>query len=264
MLRGNRFNFIAIGLALAFAVVTGLLLYHNASSLQASYERSAAKSAENYANRATIEMERCATLSGASRADCEYQAQESRRQGERDEYDLEAQRITAAWTAHMGAAAIIGMAVSILGVGLIYATFEQTRGTRRDFIESERAHLRIVGGQIGELRGGDRNSDLVCIQVKNIGRTNARVIEVVSQRGTRSERWVDIPAGEMELVAVCDPPEDTHIEINGWFYIRYRIVGGEAKESHFRMTVKWFDGADFTFARWLIETFSINGHPDDT
>lgn len=124
---GNSNNIAVIGLAAAAAFAVAALLIDSASDVQLRHEKAAQGHAQNYADHAAKELQRCITLSPESRAQCENNAIEARREGQRNEYDLEAQRITATWTQYMGIAAIIGIAVSIIGVGLVWTTFAETR-----------------------------------------------------------------------------------------------------------------------------------------
>lgn len=130
MLRGDRSTFTALGLAafVLLASIGSFLLYSRASALQTEYEISAQNGAKDYAKRSSEVIEgRCLPLAGEKEVDCINEERDIAREGYRKEYDLEAQRITAVWTAHMGIAAIIGMAASLIGVGLVWVTFRETR-----------------------------------------------------------------------------------------------------------------------------------------
>lgn len=127
MFRGDWRNLAAIGLTGVLALVGAGTLFLSANSLQSAYQEASQKHAKQYADQATVEQKGCIALPVAKRANCKGEAQETARKGQRDEYDLEAQRVTATWTQHMGIAAMIGMAVSIIGVGLIWTTFHETR-----------------------------------------------------------------------------------------------------------------------------------------
>ena len=130
MLRGSRSIIIALGLAFCIFFASGgaYWLFSSASSLQARYEQAAKNRSHNYAQRRDIIIkDRCSPLAGTDKAKCINEEREAAREGDRKEYGLEAQRITAAWTAHMGIAAIIGMVASLIGVGLVWTTFHETR-----------------------------------------------------------------------------------------------------------------------------------------
>lgn len=130
MLRGYRDIIPALGLVISSIMAAGasLWLLNSAATLQVGYEHSAKVRADQYAKRRDVIIKYvCSALPGQSQADCINKEREAAREGYRNEYELEAQRITAAWTAHMGWAAIIGMAVGTFSLGLIFFTFRETR-----------------------------------------------------------------------------------------------------------------------------------------
>jgi hypothetical protein len=130
MFRGYRGAILTSGLVfLGLAVIgaTGWLI-KDGIQLEQSYRETAAYKAERYTNRASeIVEKRCVRLSSEAKRNCVEEIEQATRENEREERDLEAQLITAAWTAFMGAAALIGMAVSVIGVGLVFITFRETR-----------------------------------------------------------------------------------------------------------------------------------------
>jgi hypothetical protein len=117
-----------VGIAVLCAAGIGYWLWNDATRLQVGYEHTALDSANQYANRADIRIKgKCAPLSLPAKAKCVSEEAESYREGQRKEYDLQAQLVTSAWTRGMGIAAIIGMCASLIGVGLVYVTFAATR-----------------------------------------------------------------------------------------------------------------------------------------
>jgi len=68
------------------------------------------------------------------------------RDGQRNEYDLEAQLVTSAWTRSMGIAAIIGMVASLIGVGLVLITFRATRHANDIAKDTAKQQLRAYVG----------------------------------------------------------------------------------------------------------------------
>jgi len=90
---------------------------HAASNASVKYERDA----EAYIK------ERCFSPSGLREVDCVSKADEAAREGQRKEQELAAQNITAWWTKVMGIAALIGMALSAIGVWLVKTTFDETK-----------------------------------------------------------------------------------------------------------------------------------------
>ena len=160
MLGSNRNDVFAVGLAGLLAVAAATTLYLSASQQQSEYSRSANHYAHQYADERAIEAKECIALAPPKRDECQDQAREAARSGQRSEYDLEAQRVTATWTQHMGIAAMIGMAVSIVGVGLVWTTFRETRNSAdaaranlEAFLKGQRAHIEIEPRFVGDAAG---------------------------------------------------------------------------------------------------------------
>lgn len=96
----------------------------------------------------------CLNLSAQDKRRCLAETQQTKRQYERQEYDLAAQRQSALWAYIMGAAAVIGMALSVLGVVLVYSTFHETKeGNKiaRDSLAIEnRAWIKVEICSVGD------------------------------------------------------------------------------------------------------------------
>ena len=111
---------------------------------QARIEAQAEYKAKQHRDGASIRAQaHCSRVAPAEIADCVYEEHGAARDAERNEYDLQAQLVTSVWTQAMGMAALIGMAVGILGIGLIYKTFEETRRTAKT-AEDSLEHARTV------------------------------------------------------------------------------------------------------------------------
>jgi len=122
----------AVGIAALLAAITATWLYKEASASEAFYDREARQNAETYRQTAREHAQRsCARVPAAERFECIHREHHEARDRQRQEYDLEAQLVTSAWTRAMGIAAIIGMFVGIVGIGLIYATFDATKEANR-------------------------------------------------------------------------------------------------------------------------------------
>lgn len=152
MPRGNWGIFTKVGLTIAaFAVILGSgFLIYRALELQRTYQIEARESAYRGSDRASIKVDRnCVGLAPTPKAKCAREIADANRENQRKEYDLEAQRTTAIWTGFMGAAALVGMAFSIIGVGLIFVTFQATRQANnisRQLLENETRPLAIFEG----------------------------------------------------------------------------------------------------------------------
>ncbi len=127
--RGWRY-FLAIGLAalLGFGVSGAILL--DAWRSQAHYQQQTDKSAQAARDSGAIHAQRaCALVPLAERAECQADEYNDARERERNEYDLQAQLVMATWTRAMGLAALVATLTGIIGVGLVHATFAETRRT---------------------------------------------------------------------------------------------------------------------------------------
>lgn len=145
MLRGSRrFILTALGIALVVGLIGGWA-WRDAEQSQRVYERQAEQNAEAYRDSASIHAQRaCTLLPSVERRLCVHTEYHEARQREREEYDLQAQLVTSAWTRAMGIAAIIAMGVGILGVGLVYTTFRETQRQVNSFIDAEKPRLIIA------------------------------------------------------------------------------------------------------------------------
>lgn len=94
----------------------------------AEYEREASNQAREYTAYTDEKIRKaCLGLPPVNQKDCVAEARHEQRAYERDENDLVAQRKSALWAYIMGAAAVIGMGLSVIGVILVWTTFDATR-----------------------------------------------------------------------------------------------------------------------------------------
>jgi hypothetical protein len=175
MARGDWFSNLAVGLAAILAALIGGWLYDEAGLLQSVYEQRAAEKTQNYINAASIRANRrCASVPRPEIRLCVQEEYDSARKGEHDEADLQAQLVTSAWTRAMGIAAIIGMSVGILGVGLVFFTFRETRKANqiaRDALEGQlRPWVDFEAARNGQIEVVDGNVELtVPVDFTNVG-----------------------------------------------------------------------------------------------
>lgn len=176
----SNISYILFGLAAAALIfVAGLVVYRGLESQRAD-EIQTAKSANAAREHAGKQVERyCVPLPPDAENDCRREVEDSYRDYYKESRDLEAQRETATWTALMGAAALIGMAVSIIGVGLVFITFRATLEgneiAREAMMAENRAWIEILPNfTLGDLRyeGEEFRLDTK-FSVKNIGKTVA-------------------------------------------------------------------------------------------
>jgi hypothetical protein len=177
----------AAGLAV-LAASTGYGLWQ-----QSGYQREAETRNVDYA-RHTIRRIAQSCDGGASeaRATCLRQgAQEYRlqvRNNLREYEDLAAQKTSALWTSIMGVAALLGMALSAIGVALVWTTFRETRRSAdlansnfRAFLDAERCRIKITPQSVEDNGGLARAALTLHLKLSNIGRSPATLTGVTYQ-----------------------------------------------------------------------------------
>jgi hypothetical protein len=125
---GDTFNVldVAIAIVLAALLVTVALAWGLAR--EAEYNQQADNHTREYAaNTYYPAYNACLALAAKSQPDCVAKARNEARDYERDERDLVAQNISALWAYIMGAAAVVGAALSTVGVFLVWTTFHATK-----------------------------------------------------------------------------------------------------------------------------------------
>lgn len=149
------------------------------ASVSRSYERRAANASDYYAGQAEREIgQSCPRLSPDLQKECVAKAEAAARENQRSEQDLAAQQVTAWWTQVMGGAALIGMALSAIGVALVWTTFrEQRRATDLAHAEAERARAEAKESgklTLEALATAQRNADALVKQV-DVAESTARL-----------------------------------------------------------------------------------------
>jgi hypothetical protein len=193
----NRVNVsktgLIIGLLLALAICIGWIGYGLSKS--AEYERQADNKRSEYSEYTRQKIaDTCVGMPDLEAVKCRYDAFDAQREYNSNQSDLIAQRQSALWAYIMGAAAVIGMALSAVGVWLVKATFDATREAnviqktamknaeidakeaRNALVESDRAVIIIPNS----IRGRQEIDDTVSLyfSVENNGRTAAKAFEI--------------------------------------------------------------------------------------
>ena len=260
----GRYHPVGLAFALAFSAIAGLWLWSGASSQEASYKTEAQDRADDYAHAARTEAQNaCIAAKAPQLAECVQNRTQDLRPEQRQEYDLEAQRIMAAWTRAMGIAAIIGMAVSILGVGLIFVTFQETRRAaneaNRTANEAEKTRLAYVARERGHLRFSRTHANIaadpplgerltVWLVFENIGVSVAEIVSISFDIGD-SVIWSDdipeperlfqikIPNGTLDSASfkIAVPVSFPCV---AWGFVGYTSVGPQIFRSHFAVKIE--------------------------
>lgn len=239
MFRGYR-SAIATLAGLAIVAISLFFLISDLSTVDSAYRHSAADASIKYKGDADAYVkERCVTSAGLREDDCAPKADEAAREGQRKEQDLAAQNITAWWTKVMGVAALIGMALSAVGVWLVKTTFDETRKANEIAAKFQRA---VIVPKLNIVDSSERT--YVCsVEAENVGASPAvdvYVSAIVSQQipqhpDNNSDfggRWVVKP-GESQFLAAFhsdDGSEDGKFVFGS---IRYKTLLGSTHYTHF-------------------------------
>ena len=178
MLRSNWVKLAAIG---GIIFLSSLTLIAWGLAETSKYQRQADYRANDYAEYSREKVGKsCVGPLTVNQADCVEQARKEARENQRDEQDLVAQRQSALWAYVMAVAAVIGMALSAVGVFLVYTTFDATRKANeiakknvRPWVVVERFEIKRLRFENVEWRQGIFAIVEVEIQIKNIGQTPA-------------------------------------------------------------------------------------------
>lgn len=189
------------GLALVpgLAIFMAILFLREARAGHRNFEDKANYAASQYAGEANVRAKSsCGLLSGVEKLDCSERIYRRAREQSRQEYELAAQRQNALWNAAMGEAAMIGGALSVFTLLLVFFTYAEQREaneiagrqheqSRRD-AEANLAHARRVSqlelrpyvfvDKIEREQLAERYFQLV-VWLKNFGRTPARNLEAI-------------------------------------------------------------------------------------
>jgi hypothetical protein len=248
-------------------------------SKQAVYERAAYERTAEYQQYAYHPaLRRCIGVPTASQADCIADARKAERENARAESDLEAQRITALWTYIMGGAAITGMLLSAIGVGLIWTTFRETKRSADTAISNleiyrstERAHVKVADARLLVRHGhGVLNFGLE-IGFLNTGKSFAEIYSITGFKSDSIE-WEDAGHDRINVERIfC---ENGKIEYKDWasfnkvdnpsgdVYMgvaQYRTLGSDDNRCYFCVVVNVDDRNQLT-----IKLVNNAGLPEDT
>lgn len=181
MFRSGRINVskarLIIGLFLAFAICAGWIGYGLSKS--AEYGRQANDQRAEYSEYTRKKIDQtCVGIPKLEAIKCKYDAFNAQRENNHNQSDLVAQRQSALWAYIMGTAAVIGIALSAVGVWLVKTTFDETRKSNTIAAAAAAseygASLTILGGHVQLSRGRIH----VRLKVKNIGKSPAHRVSV--------------------------------------------------------------------------------------
>lgn len=195
----------------------------------------AASNAASYAADAKYDIAtECNGLTAQARDDCEDKINDPARANQRDEYDLAAQRTMALWTAIMGGMAVVGVALSGVGVYLIWRTWDATRiaannsgATFRAYLAKERGYLTLADTKVRWSGNSLAPTSGVSISIKNLGLSPC-IIERVQYkylpldprwdpgRGTEISASILVPVDGTRSVPMIELPDITKGFVQGF------------------------------------------------
>lgn len=144
MSRGDRVGTTKTGLVfgLIAAIVMCVIFIGYGLREGAKYERQANNMSAEYSEYTREKIAKtCVGIPSLEAAKCRYNSFDAQREYEHNQRDLIAQKQSALWAYIMGAAAVIGMALSAFGVWLVKTTFDETR--RSNEIAAKTAHNQL-------------------------------------------------------------------------------------------------------------------------
>ncbi len=182
---------------LLVALVFCLLWIGYGLSESAKYQGQADDNSREYARYTGDKVaEACVRISPVEKVECLNEAIDAQRQYEANQQDLVAQKQSALWAYIMGAAAVIGMTLSAVGVWLVKATFDETRRgneiatidaennathlfeTRNATILVERAFVEIGKCVLSPPPLDTPDGFMVGFWLKNSGKSPARILRI--------------------------------------------------------------------------------------
>ena len=114
------------------ALLFGVWMVASELSRDADYQWESDDNSREYAANTEQEIRQsCLPLAEPDKSNCIAKQRHEYRKDQREERDLVAQRKSANWAYIMGAAAVVGMGLSAVGVILVWATFRETQLTAK-------------------------------------------------------------------------------------------------------------------------------------
>lgn len=276
--RGGRGK---VGLAAsgALALVLGLGIAVDALNNERIGQIDARHRVSDHADAAWIDVNPACVADKLSPLECGDEVAQLARPEQRAEYDLEAQRTMAAWTRAMGMAALIGMAVGIFGLGLIYRTWDATRqaaassgDTLKAYLAKERAHIKANSAQQTFGKNALDPTFGFSVTVKNVG-LSAGTIQRFAYKYVEDFGWKPDGLNEISVsdllpsgMAISSPlmtctVDSTAFTLLGYFdYTSLETIAGR---TYFCFTVYFVESDGLGPAHWKTEQVRPVGMPTD-
>jgi hypothetical protein len=171
----NKLIFLAIAVLTFCAVWIGYGLLESAK-----YEQQAKDKIGEYAEYTRDKVaQACVRVAKIEKVKCINEAFEAKREYEYNLSDLVAQKHSALWAYIMAAAAVIGVALSAVGIFLVYTTFHETRNANQIASDTAKRQLRAYVFANGltwqRINGANQAQIEVSILWRNAGTTPANM-----------------------------------------------------------------------------------------
>lgn len=166
---------------LAATVVASLIVITISWGLheQSKYQQTAANSTALYASNADHRIrDTCLTPAVENQEECARQARDTAYQQQNDANDLSAQRIMALWTFIMGAAAVAGVWLSVVGVWLIFVTFRETQKANELLARGLKPNLKFNWANFA-IQENENFRPWTKTRIENLGHTTAKRVKIV-------------------------------------------------------------------------------------
>lgn len=261
MLRGNWHKHpkagLVGGLLAAFVFCLGVIGLAHLQAVQ--YERDANDRANEYAEYTLQKVsEACVGISGRERVICLNEAFEAQREYENTQQDLTAQQKAALWAFVMGAAAVVGMALSAVGVWLVKRTFDETRKSADAAQKTLNATVAIERGRLAlrplSVRASkkERGYADVNIAADNYGGTPCRIVRCYFQQMATPEYPGFMPMGIEVGVTVAGGDK---VSFNAGFV----MIDSVRSQPYFTCCVEFISAFDTTHhVRLLVKIGQLN------
>lgn len=282
MPRGYR-HFITALVGLT-AAISLFWLVEDFSSISSRIENEAADRADEYQKDAqSYKQRRCLGLGLPEAEECQRKTDQTARENQRIELDLAAQRVTAWWTQIMGAAALVGMSLSVVGVWLVYTTFRETRraaqiaqGNLESYQHAERGYVHIESGTYVPETALLYPFPTFSIGVHNPGRSGVRIKKIYGGWRENALAWqwskdhefnsiwpLYCKAGDTSMLSGPPIPQGKKEELTFFLgVIEYDTLGMVGRKTHLGFAMMEPVGGGTPFFVKLSST--IRGMPADT
>jgi len=204
----------------------------------------------------------------------------SRDQAYYDNEDLKAQREMAKWTERMGQAAITGVFLSLVGIWLIWRTWDATReaakssrDTFQAYIAKERGHLKLDRAFITWSGNALDPTSGATFQVENVGLSSCTITRIAYRHSETEYRWMPhslvevsvselVPADQKRRTPQLDLRQLQEGAVQG--FVDYTTLETIRGRIYFAATLTYTPTDGYGEDRWDVQIYRPRGMPRDT